>query len=109
VALPALRRAGLLLLLSLYTAYAAGPLLWVATMSLRTTSEIGADPYGLPWPAHWGKFRDAWVNSNYDVYFTNSLLVVLSAKRALCAAKRRSPISAMSMPAPVAAPLTATI
>ena len=79
MALPVLRRAGLLLLLSLYTAYAAGPMLWVASMSLRTTSEIGADPYGLPWPAHWAKFRDAWVNSNYDAYFTNSLVVVLSA------------------------------
>ncbi len=74
-----LRRGGLMLLLALYTAFSAGPFAWVATMSLRTTTEIAHNPYGLPAPPHFGKFRDAWVNSSYDVYFTNSVLVVLSA------------------------------
>ena len=40
-----LKRLGLMLILSLYTAYAAGPFLWVASMSLRTTTEIAAEPY----------------------------------------------------------------
>ena len=48
-------------------------------MSLRTTTEIAADPYGLPWPLHWDKFATAWFDSNYDTYFFNSTIVVLAA------------------------------
>jgi multiple sugar transport system permease protein/raffinose/stachyose/melibiose transport system permease protein len=44
----------------LYTAFAAGPFLWTAIMSLRTTDEIYKSHYGLPFPAHWGKFVTAW-------------------------------------------------
>lgn len=65
--------------LAIYTMLAAGPFLWVASMSLRTTSEISKDHFRLPDTLHWEKFPDAWFNSNYGVYFGNSLLVVLSA------------------------------
>ena len=75
----ALRMAALTLFITIWTAFASGPFLWVATMSLRTTTEIAADPYGLPWPLHWGKFASAWTESNYDAYFANSVTVVLSA------------------------------
>lgn len=74
-----LRMAALMVFLAIYTAYAAGPFVWVATMSLRTTTEIVADPYALPWPIHWEKFGSAWTESNYDAYFANSVIVVLSA------------------------------
>lgn len=74
-----LRMAALILFLVIYTAYAAGPFLWVATMSLRTTTEIAANPYALPWPMHWEKFGSAWTDSNYDAYFANSVMIVLSA------------------------------
>lgn len=73
------KHAVLLILLAGYTAFAAGPFFWVATMSLRTTSEIANDPYALPTTWHWWKFGEAWFNSNYDVYFRNSVIVVLSA------------------------------
>jgi multiple sugar transport system permease protein/raffinose/stachyose/melibiose transport system permease protein len=56
-----------------------GPLLWVATMSLRTTAEIFKDPYAWPSPAHWEKFADAWTKSNYGTYFWNSTIVVVIA------------------------------
>jgi ABC-type glycerol-3-phosphate transport system permease component len=74
-----LTHALLIAALALYTAFAAGPFFWVATMSVRTTPEILADPYA--WPATWhlGKFAEAWVNSNYGVYFRNSVAVVFSA------------------------------
>lgn len=75
----ALGRAALMIALSLYTAFAAGPFLWVATMSVRTTTEISLDHYAWPSVWHWEKFPQAWFNSNYSVYFGNSLLVVLSA------------------------------
>lgn len=74
-----LRQAGFLILLSFYTAFVAGPLFWVGTMSLRTTTEIAHNPYALPKILHFEKFVQAWVNSNYSVYFRNSVLVVISA------------------------------
>jgi ABC-type glycerol-3-phosphate transport system permease component len=72
-------QAALLTVLSLYTALSGLPVLWVASMSLRTTSEISADPYGLPAPAHWGKYLSAWTNSHYGTYFWNSAVIVVSA------------------------------
>jgi len=74
-----LKQVVLVTALSIYTMLAAGPFLWVASMSLRTTSEISKDHFRLPDTLHWEKFPDAWFNSNYGVYFSNSLLVVLSA------------------------------
>src|SRR6202171_4592049 len=73
------RRLPLVLFVILYTAVTGGPFLWVATMSLRTTAEIFKDPYGLPIPAHWEKFVDAWTKSNYGTYFWNSTIVVVIA------------------------------
>jgi ABC-type glycerol-3-phosphate transport system permease component len=73
------KQALLLLGLSLFTMFSAGPFVWVATMSLRTTTEIMADHYALPGIWHWEKFPEAWFRSNYNVYFSNSLFVVVSA------------------------------
>lgn len=73
------RRLPLVLFALLYTMVTGGPLLWVATMSLRTTAEIFKDPYGLPSPVHWEKFADAWFKSNYGTYFWNSVIVVVTA------------------------------
>jgi multiple sugar transport system permease protein/raffinose/stachyose/melibiose transport system permease protein len=78
-ALPVLTRSALLLVLTLYTAFAAGPFVWAAVMSLRTTTEISRDHFGWPIPAHFEKFPQAWFNSNYSVYFFNSTMIVLSA------------------------------
>jgi multiple sugar transport system permease protein/raffinose/stachyose/melibiose transport system permease protein len=74
-----LRHVPLTLFVAIYTVVTGGPLLWVATMSLRTTAEIFKDPYGLPSPAHWSKFADAWSKSNYATYFWNSTIVVVIA------------------------------
>jgi multiple sugar transport system permease protein/raffinose/stachyose/melibiose transport system permease protein len=76
-------RSIVLLVLAAYTAFAAGPFVWVATMSLRTSSEISASPYGLPNPPHWEKYADAWFNSNYETYFLNSTIITLTAVAAL--------------------------
>jgi len=74
-----LGRGLLIVALALYTAFAASPFVWVFVLSLRTTTEIYADRYGLPLPPHFGKFADAWLGSSYDVYFMNSVAVVFSA------------------------------
>ena len=69
---------GLLLLpLLAYTAFSAGPYLWTAAMSLRTTDEIHRSRYGLPIPAHWDKFATAWTEFGYATYFTNSTIVAV--------------------------------
>jgi multiple sugar transport system permease protein/raffinose/stachyose/melibiose transport system permease protein len=76
------RRAGRALLLGpvlLYTAFSAGPYLWTAVMSLRTTDEIFRSHYGLPIPAHWDKFHRAWTEFGYAIYFRNSALVTLAS------------------------------
>jgi len=69
----------LLIGLALYTVFSAGPFAWVSIMSLRTTPEISASPYGLPERIHWDKFLTAWTTSHYGMYFWNSTLVVVSA------------------------------
>ncbi len=69
----------LLIGLALYTVFSAGPFAWVSVMSLRTTPEISANPYGLPEHIHWDKFLTAWTTSHYGMYFWNSTLVVVSA------------------------------
>ncbi|MGE0724077.1 MAG: carbohydrate ABC transporter permease [Alphaproteobacteria bacterium] len=74
-----LKRSLLLLALCLYTGFAAGPFVWAAMMSLRTTTEIHRDHFALPDPIHWEKFPEAWFNSNYAVYFGNSLQIVVAA------------------------------
>jgi multiple sugar transport system permease protein/raffinose/stachyose/melibiose transport system permease protein len=74
-----IRRTPLLLFLLGYTVLTGGPFLWVASMSLRTTAEIFADPYALPGHLHWEKFADAWMQSNYSTYFWNSTIAVGSA------------------------------
>jgi multiple sugar transport system permease protein/raffinose/stachyose/melibiose transport system permease protein len=74
-----LARAFLTIGLALYTAFAAGPFVWAAMMSLRTTTEISRNHFGVPLPPHFGKFPEAWFNSNYSVYFANSAIVVGSA------------------------------
>ena len=72
-------RSLLLILLAGYTAFSAGPFLWLASMSLRTTSEISANHYALPSILHWEKFPAAWFGSSYGTYFVNSLEVVVAA------------------------------
>jgi multiple sugar transport system permease protein/raffinose/stachyose/melibiose transport system permease protein len=77
--MPIIKRSLVMLALSAYTAFAAGPFVWAAMLSLRTTTEIHRDHFALPRPIHWEKFPEAWFNSNYSVYFLNSLQVVLTA------------------------------
>jgi multiple sugar transport system permease protein/raffinose/stachyose/melibiose transport system permease protein len=79
----AAKRALLMLLLAAYTAFAAGPFVWAGMMSLRTTTEISRNHFALPWPLHWEKFPQAWFNSNYNVYFGNSLIIVVTAVAAV--------------------------
>lgn len=75
----AFTRAAVMLVLALWTVFAAGPLVWVADISLRTTSEFMRDPYALPEAWRFDKYVTAWTTSGYGTYFANSLVIVLSA------------------------------
>jgi multiple sugar transport system permease protein/raffinose/stachyose/melibiose transport system permease protein len=72
-------RALLLLPVLAYTAFSAGPYVWTAMMSLRTTDEIYRSHYALPIPAHWTKYHTAWTKFGYAIYFRNSALVSVAA------------------------------
>lgn len=90
----------LMAVLSLYTAYAAGPFIWVAMMSLRETPKIMDHPYRFPEALHFEKFWIAWTESNYDIYFFNSVVVtsvavlavtIIGSMAAHCLARFRFP------------------
>ena len=76
-----------------------GPLLWVATMSLRTTPEIFENPYAFPSPAHWDKFVDAWTELELRHLFPGTadrrrrapspLVTLIGAMAAHCLARYR--------------------
>jgi multiple sugar transport system permease protein/raffinose/stachyose/melibiose transport system permease protein len=63
----------------LWTAFSAGPYLWTAAMSLRTTEEILQNHYGLPWPPHFDKFATAWTQMGYASFFRNSAIVSIAS------------------------------
>ena len=93
--------------LALYTVYAVGPMIWLAAMSLRTTSEINLSHYALPSEFHWEKFARAWFNSSYDTYFWNSVVVVgvavvvvtlVGSTAAFCLARYRFPGNRLIFP-----------
>jgi len=72
-------RSALALVIGIYTIYTVAPFLWLATMSVRTTTEISFNHYAWPHPFHWEQFRIAWVDSNFATYFWNSTCVVVGA------------------------------
>ncbi len=88
----------LLLPVLAYTLFSAGPYLWTATMSLRTTDEIFRNHYGLPIPPRWENYHRAWTEFGYATYFRNSAIVtvvsvalvtVLGSMSAFAFARRR--------------------
>jgi multiple sugar transport system permease protein/raffinose/stachyose/melibiose transport system permease protein len=83
----------LMIVLSGYTAYAAGPF-------ICTTPEISDNPYAFPTIFHWEKFATAWSQSNYSIYFWNSVMVtsiavlgvtLIGSMAAHCLARYRFP------------------
>jgi multiple sugar transport system permease protein/raffinose/stachyose/melibiose transport system permease protein len=62
-----------------YTVFAVFPFFWVAALSLRTISDIYANPYGLPWPPHFDNYVEIWTKFNYAIYFRNSVVVTVAS------------------------------
>ena len=94
------KQIALMVVLSLYTAYSAGPFIWVAMMSVRQTPDILKRPYAFPETFHFEKFVEAWTSSSYDIYFWNSVIVtgtavflvtIIGAMAAHCLSRFRFP------------------
>ncbi|MDT0305702.1 carbohydrate ABC transporter permease [Streptomyces sp. DSM 44917] len=62
--------------LILWTALAAGPLVWVTLSALRPHADLVTDPFGLPTEAEWANFTNAWAQADIGRYALNSLIVL---------------------------------
>lgn len=53
------------------------PLVWVILASLKTTSELFSNPFGLPSHLQWSNFSSAWTAAEMNSYFMNSVVVTV--------------------------------
>jgi raffinose/stachyose/melibiose transport system permease protein len=67
-------------LLVLNTAAVVVPLLVALASSFKSTAEIMNDPFGLPDAWSLANFAEVWQAGSFDLYFRNSLLVVVGAE-----------------------------
>jgi ABC-type glycerol-3-phosphate transport system permease component len=74
-----LTRSAIMVGLAAFTLLWTAPVVWMGILSLRNSSEFYQGPYSLPLPAHWDKFRIAWVEFGYQTYFRNSVIVSTGA------------------------------
>ena len=56
------------------------PLLVALVSSFKSTAEIMNDPFGLPESWSLANFIEVWKSGNFDIYFRNSVIVVLGAE-----------------------------
>lgn len=62
--------------LVLWVVMAAGPLVWVMVNSLRESSEIQGEPFGLPTALSFENFINAWSDANIGSFALNSLIIL---------------------------------
>lgn len=53
------------------------PLVWIWSASLRTPTEIAANPLGLPAAPQWSNYSRAWNQANFAEYLANSVIVAV--------------------------------
>ncbi|MFW6598544.1 carbohydrate ABC transporter permease [Propionibacteriaceae bacterium Y2011] len=63
-------------ILGIWTLITVIPILWVLASSLKTDNEIFIDSWRLPQNLMWENYARAWNDSNFGVYFKNSLIIV---------------------------------
>ncbi|MGK5529624.1 carbohydrate ABC transporter permease [Streptomyces sp. URMC 129] len=62
--------------LVLWSALAAGPVIWVVLASLRPHADLVSDPFGLPTGLAWENFAHAWTRADIGRYTLNSVIVL---------------------------------
>lgn len=63
--------------LALYAIVVLVPLAWVLLGSLKTGSEVFANPWGLPASPQWQNYLDAWGQAGISRYFLNSVVATV--------------------------------
>ncbi|TDD65492.1 carbohydrate ABC transporter permease [Jiangella aurantiaca] len=53
-----------------------GPFVWIWISSLRDSTDIGRDPFGLPTELNWENYRNAFVTGRFGSYLGNTFLYV---------------------------------
>jgi multiple sugar transport system permease protein len=72
------QRAFIYLLLIVGIIFAAGPLLWMVSSSLKDLRDVFAVPPRLiPDPAIWQNYLEAWNTANFSLYLANSIFVAV--------------------------------
>lgn len=76
-----LRKSLLVVILLVFTMLVLIPFLWMLLMSVKTTSEILLDPYGLPEKIRWQNYADLFLDPRirFYRYFFNSIFVTFFA------------------------------
>jgi raffinose/stachyose/melibiose transport system permease protein len=64
------------IILILLVAFAAGPLLMIAFNSVKSSSELGQNPLGIPHQVVWQNYPDAWKVGNFSQTMRNSVILV---------------------------------
>lgn len=64
--------------LSGWALFVGVPILWMAMSSLKTRTEIFADPFGLPADPQWGNYGEAW-NVGVGGFLLNSAIVTVAS------------------------------
>lgn len=75
------RRVLLVIILLFFTIMVILPFIWMLLMSLKTTSEILLDPYGIPEKLRWQNYVDLFTDPRIKIYqyFYNSIFVTFFA------------------------------
>jgi N-acetylglucosamine transport system permease protein len=64
------------LALAAWAVMVIAPIAWTVLASFKNTTEIFAEPWGLPGAMRWENYESAWSTARVGRYFANSLLVV---------------------------------
>jgi N-acetylglucosamine transport system permease protein len=64
------------LALAAWAVMVIAPIAWTVLASFKNTSEIFAEPWGLPGAMRWENYESAWSTARVGRYFANSILVV---------------------------------
>lgn len=72
------------IVLWLLAAFSLGPLVVFLFSALKTESELGDNPMGLPSSWQFGNFLQAWRTANMGVGFANSAIIVVATVAGVC-------------------------
>jgi raffinose/stachyose/melibiose transport system permease protein len=72
------------IVLGLLAAFSLLPLLVLVFNSVKTTREIGSNPFGPPTNIQLSNFPQAWTQGHYAVTMRNSVIVVIGAVAGVC-------------------------